>query len=302
MWLARPVLRGDADRVTVAWTASALLAGVGLSAAVGQAQSAVSKAGRKGKSLVRGGSGSGSALAGLGAGGAMGMALTGEDEGGDVRPPGQSGTGQVQNQVAPAPEATSAVGAQTSLGQYTDEELPEQTARPDAGQEYSAPDAGTTTTDSGQSDVPSLSEIDVDAATEAEFATAFADASPKERAKLVQDALQGSSNSQRFLSEAMGPAGGAIATVAMGAVGLSGGAAAAAGVVPAAAIAYAGKQSIQHDSVRKGLTNTVKAPVQLGKQAQQELTNRFGFSKQSAAGSGGGSSDSGGNNGFKYNQ
>jgi type IV secretion system protein TrbL len=308
------------------------MAGVGLGAAVGQAQSAMSKAGRKGKSMVRGGRSSGAGsdglLGGVAGGGVLGA--MGQDD------PEHGGT-QPQSRVAPEPDSTTVVPGQSTLTQFEDGDSPEgaatadnrqeftdpdvgtdsdqDTAAPvataDSGREYTDPDAGADTstdtatadaaadtTDSGQDTDAgqSLSDMDPNALSEAEFAERWRDADPQEQAKTVQNILQNQNqaNSKRFLSEAMGPAGGAIATVATGALGLSGGVAAAGGVLVATGVAYAGKQAIQNDSVRTGITNTVKAPVQLGKQAQQEITNRFGFTKQSAAETNGGSSDSGG--------
>ena len=196
----------------------------------------------------------------------------------------------------PAPDTASREG-------YVDPDAGSATQRgPDEPQSTDSDAVGTAATDTtsaqqttatrtasgdSQSEV-SLSDIDAADTSVEEFQERFVNGTPRERAAVVHQALQDQSNSRRFLGEAMGPVGGAIATAGMGLAGLSGTAATAGAVLPAAAIAYAGKQSIKHDSVRTGITNTLKAPVQLGKQASHEVTNRFGFSKQSAADTGGG--------------
>ena len=175
---------------------------------------------------------------------------------------------------------------------YTDAGQDDSTAA-DQRDDDSESDTGTVAQSDSQPDA-ALSDIDPTDLSVEEFQERFVNGTPRERAAVVHQALQDQSNSRRFLGEAMGPVGGAIATAGMGLAGLSGTAATAGAVLPAAAIAYAGKQSIKHDSVRTGITNTLKAPVQLGKQASHEITNRFGFSKQSAADTGGGSAGSGG--------
>jgi len=220
------------------------MAGVGLGAAAGQAKGAASKAGRKGKSMVRGGAASGGA-AGMAGGGLLGASLADRDGSDTQLTARQTGTGfvgddsgtQVQ-QDAPELQSPSAVGGQTSLGQYRDGEAPDRAAFKDPGgveayteaTQESGADAGTApdTTDTGTdtSDSPDVT-LDPDSQSAEEFRDSWAKASDAKQAEFMHENLQSDHPARKLVKEMAGPAsgavvGGAVALTGIGGMGLAG--------------------------------------------------------------------------------
>jgi len=268
------------------------MAGVGVGSVTRKASRSASRLGRRG-----------SAILGAGAGGMMGGALPGGEDGvkRNVAPTDRSGLdmgqgdGTGMDRVAPELESTSIDYDETG-GYQNVERRPQGRTRPDPYPQ----EAGSMSGEQDYSEPASLSDIDANEVSSEEFTRAFTHANPEERAQIVHEALQDGSKGELLLREAMGPVGGAIATAGATFVGLSGVGAAAAGAIPAGVIAYAGKEAIKNDSLRAGATNTWDAAGGLGKKAIQPVKNTFGAGQQSSVQASGGSDNSSGNNDNRF--